>query len=83
LISVTPISLASGSVKETMGYDSQNRMLWQDQSIYNGTAWIASPSTSRRYIWDGDNNRRGVGWQRPTAPEIHLRSRRAERADDH
>jgi RHS repeat-associated protein len=55
LISVTPISLASGSVKETMGYDSQNRMLWQDQSIYNGTAWIASPSTSRRYIWDGDN----------------------------
>jgi RHS repeat-associated protein len=57
LTSVTPDSPTTGSIKVTMGYDSQGRRAWKKSFAWNtGTsAWATTPSTYLKFAYDGMN----------------------------
>ena len=52
-ISVTPKSVAVGSLQVKLGYDSSDRWLWKDVYQWNGSAWVYD--YSRHAVWDGSN----------------------------
>jgi YD repeat-containing protein len=53
MISVMPLSPASGSTQEKYGYDAQGRRLWKTVATWTSGAW--APSYARHYLWDGSN----------------------------
>jgi RHS repeat-associated protein len=53
--SATPDSPATGSLQAKFGYDSQNRLLWEDVNSFNASTGTWSLSYSRHFVWDGWN----------------------------
>ena len=55
LISEAPKSPTTGSVEETMGYDSSNRLIWQDLYSWTGSGWSTTAVSITKFVYDGGN----------------------------